>query len=85
VDENGEAVLDENDEQVMVPNEARASWINATALTTALGLGIIAYALGKLLHPAIDRATQERIILGQYATAPANPESQSRPARREQP
>jgi hypothetical protein len=45
VDENGEAVLDENDEQVMVPNEARASWINATALTTALGLGIIAYAL----------------------------------------
>jgi hypothetical protein len=45
VDENGAAVLDENGEQVMVPNEARASWINATALTTALGLGIVAYAL----------------------------------------
>lgn len=45
VDENGAAVLDENGEQVMVPNEARSSWVNATALTTALGLGIIAYAL----------------------------------------
>jgi hypothetical protein len=29
----------------MVPHEARASWINATALTTALGLGIVSYAL----------------------------------------
>jgi predicted cobalt transporter CbtA len=29
----------------MVPNEARASWINATALTTTLGLGIVSYAL----------------------------------------
>ena len=45
VDENGAAVLDENGEQVMVPNEARSSWVNATTLTTALGLGIIAYAL----------------------------------------
>ncbi|HEX6298897.1 MAG TPA: hypothetical protein VF148_00325 [Acidimicrobiia bacterium] len=45
VDENGEAVLDENGEAVMVPNEARASWINATALTTALSLGVISYAL----------------------------------------
>ena len=45
VDENGEAVLDENGEAVMVPNEARASWINATALTTALSLGILSYAL----------------------------------------
>lgn len=45
LDENGEAVLDENGEQVMVPNEARSSWITATTLTTALGLGIIAYAL----------------------------------------
>ena len=45
VDENGQAVLDENGEQVMVPNEARSSWMNATTLTTALGLGIIAYAL----------------------------------------
>ncbi|HEU4895674.1 MAG TPA: hypothetical protein VFT85_07530 [Acidimicrobiia bacterium] len=45
VDENGEAVLDENGEAEMVPNEARASWINATALTTALNLGIMSYAL----------------------------------------
>jgi len=29
----------------MVPNEARASWLNATALTTALSLGIMSYAL----------------------------------------
>jgi len=48
-------------------------------------LGIIAYALGRLLHPAIDRAAQERIILGQYATVPANPDSQSLPTRLEQP
>lgn len=45
VDENGEAVLDENGEAVMVPNEARASWLNATTLTTALSLGIVSYAL----------------------------------------
>jgi hypothetical protein len=45
LDENGEAVLDENAEPVMVPNEARASWLNATTLTTTLGLGIVSYAL----------------------------------------
>jgi hypothetical protein len=45
LDENGAAVLDENGEEVMVPNEARASWMNATTLTTTLGLGIVAYAL----------------------------------------
>lgn len=45
VDENGQAVVDENGEAVMVPNEARNSWINATALTTALSLGIVSYAL----------------------------------------
>lgn len=45
VDESGEAILDENGEAVMVPNEARTSWINATALTTALNLGIVSYAL----------------------------------------
>ncbi|CAN5793558.1 hypothetical protein BH23ACT5_BH23ACT5_21460 [soil metagenome] len=48
IDEAGEAVLDENGEAVMVPNEARASWFNATTLTTALGLGIIAYALSAM-------------------------------------
>ena len=45
VDENGDAVLDEAGEAVMVPNEARASWINAAALTTALNMGVLAYAL----------------------------------------
>lgn len=45
IDENGEAVIDENGEAVMVPNEARASWLNATTLTTALSLGIVSYAL----------------------------------------
>lgn len=45
VDENGEIVLDENGEAVMVPNEARASWLTATTLTTALNLGVLSYAL----------------------------------------
>ena len=45
LDETGAAVLDENGEAVMVPNEARASWLNATTLTTALGLGVLSYAL----------------------------------------
>lgn len=41
----GEVVLDEaTGEPVMVPNEARMSWINATALTTVLSVGILAYA-----------------------------------------
>ena len=48
VDEAGQPILDENGEQVMVPNEARASWIDATALTTALSLGIISYALSAM-------------------------------------
>lgn len=45
VDESGEVVLDENGEALMVPNEARASWFDATTLTTALSLGIVSYAL----------------------------------------
>jgi len=45
VDEAGAPVLDEAGEQVMVPNEARASWMDATTLTTSLGLGILAYAV----------------------------------------
>ena len=45
VDEAGEPVLDENGEPVMVPNEARASWLDATTLTTSLNMGIMAYAL----------------------------------------
>lgn len=45
LDEAGNPVLDENGEQVMVPNAARSSWITATTLTTALGLGVMAYAV----------------------------------------
>ena len=43
VDEAGQPVLDEAGEPVMVENAARMSWINATALTTVLGLGILSY------------------------------------------
>jgi len=45
VDENGQPVLDDNGEPVMVANAARASWITATTLTTALGLGVLSYAV----------------------------------------
>lgn len=48
VDEAGQPVLDENGEEVMVPNEARASWLDATTLITSLSLGIISYALSGL-------------------------------------
>ena len=45
VDDAGNSVLDEAGEQMMIPNAARASWITATTLTTALSLGLLAYAL----------------------------------------
>lgn len=45
VDEAGNPVIGEDGEPVMVANAARASWINATALMTALNLGVLAYAL----------------------------------------
>lgn len=45
LDDAGVPVLDDAGEQVMIPNAARASWINATALTTALNLGLMAYVL----------------------------------------
>ncbi len=44
VDEAGAPVLDEAGAPVMVANQARASWLDATALTTVLGMGILAYA-----------------------------------------
>ena len=49
IDEAGNAVLDEAGDPVMIPNEARASWINATALTSALYLGVIAYGLSAVV------------------------------------
>jgi hypothetical protein len=45
LDEAGQPVLDEAGEAVMVPNDARASWLTATTLTSALGLGVLAYAV----------------------------------------
>jgi hypothetical protein len=48
VDEAGQPVLDESGEAVMVPNEARNAWINATTLTTALSLGVLSYALSAM-------------------------------------
>jgi hypothetical protein len=45
LDESGQPVVGDDGAVVMVPNEARASWLNATVLTTALGLGIVSYAL----------------------------------------
>lgn len=44
-DEAGEPLVDEAGEPVMVPNEARASWLDATTLTTSLNMGLMAYAL----------------------------------------
>lgn len=45
LDEAGNVVLDESGEPVMIPNAAREIWLTATTLTTALNLGIMAYAL----------------------------------------
>ena len=44
VDEAGQPVLDDAGEPVMGPNMDRLSWIDATALTTVLGVGILSYA-----------------------------------------
>lgn len=62
VDDAGEAVLDESGEAVMVPNEARASWLTATTLTTALGLGVVSYALS-----AFAIATGLTLVIAGYA------------------
>jgi hypothetical protein len=45
IDEAGNPVIGEDGEPVMVPNAARTSWMTATTLTTALSVGILAYAL----------------------------------------
>jgi hypothetical protein len=45
LDDAGNPVIGDDGEPVLIPNAARASWINATALTTVLSLGIMAYAL----------------------------------------
>jgi hypothetical protein len=45
VDDQGAVVVDDSGEAVMVPNEARSSWLTATTLTTALNMGVLSYAL----------------------------------------
>ncbi len=49
-DQEGNLIYDENTgEPVMVPNDARALWITATSLTTALNLGIVTYVFSGLI------------------------------------
>jgi hypothetical protein len=45
LDEAGNPVIGEDGNPVLVPNADRASWINATALTTVLNMGLMAYML----------------------------------------
>ena len=45
VDEAGNPVIGTDGEPVMIPNAARASWVTATTLLTALNVGLLAYAL----------------------------------------
>jgi hypothetical protein len=45
LDEAGSPIMDDDGQPVMGPNTARASWVTATTLTTALNLGLLAYGL----------------------------------------
>ncbi|MFA5933755.1 MAG: hypothetical protein WC795_00825 [Candidatus Paceibacterota bacterium] len=49
LDQNNNPILDETGKAVMVPNDARNTWITATTLTTALNLGIITYVFSGLI------------------------------------
>lgn len=49
IDENGNAVLNEQGEPIMVSNKVRETWVTATTLQTALQLGLMAYALSVLV------------------------------------
>ncbi|MBP6912740.1 MAG: hypothetical protein KBB86_02295 [Candidatus Pacebacteria bacterium] len=49
LDTDGKPVFDASGNAVMVPNGARDMWITATALTTALNLGIVTYAFSGLM------------------------------------
>jgi hypothetical protein len=48
IDENGKSILDKDGKPVMVPNATRDIWVTATTLTTALNMGILAYAFAGL-------------------------------------
>jgi hypothetical protein len=45
LDEAGNPVIGEDGQPVLIANADRASWINATALTTVLNMGLMAYML----------------------------------------
>lgn len=49
LDADGKPILDEEGKEVMVPNEARNTWVTATTLITALNLGIITYVFSGLI------------------------------------
>lgn len=44
LDEAGNPVIGEDGQPVMVPNQARLSWLDATTIITSLSLGMISYA-----------------------------------------
>lgn len=49
LDNNGKPIVGKDGKPVMIPNMARNIWITSTTLTTALNLGILAYAFSGLL------------------------------------
>ncbi len=49
LDKNGKPVVGKDGQPVLVPNEARKIWETATALITALHLGIITYLFSGLI------------------------------------
>lgn len=49
LDQNGQQVIGTDGKPVMTANTARDIWITATTLTTALNMGILAYAFSGLI------------------------------------
>lgn len=49
LDTDGNVLLGEDGNSILIPNDARNLWITATTLTTALHLGIVTYVFSGLL------------------------------------
>lgn len=49
LDANGKEVKGKDGKPIMIPNQARNTWVTATALITALNLGILTYAFSGLV------------------------------------